>query len=512
MDRRIFWISRFMPSSNPPQIRYAILKAVSSEAQAASDKYSLGIQEQRSREAARAHGWIETAGPYEIPGESRTKYVNLAHAEAAMPDLKRLLDDAHERAYDVLVMYDYDRLRDLLGMVSKTLSHYRVQMYAVNLPVEPVSPAEYTPYKNDMAIMMETFAMMKQRTQTNDLRRKYIEAMPKRASKRGLPVHVPFGYKKPINSTTPPEIDETAAIHVLEIKDMFLAGKSTNDCADYLASSGVAPKGKKWYPQTVKAILTNPFYAGLVRWGMSRSELDPRTGRVKRNRKIDPETVAVGPGKHQPLWDEATYEALVAEFKRRGKTYSGKSSQALSSLLTCETCGLNLWAFYNSHSSDPKNLVWRCSSREEHVTIRNTEALRRLADVIERDIVKFEAEPDEQEGDLERKDRRELIELKEQRERLVNAYSIGLLNMADLSESKPRLDESIQAKEITVRAYDRARQSGRDRRIVIATLKANLHALPTFLNGSPPEVNFALRKIFSGIQVTASGELIPTWL
>ena len=126
-------------------IRYAILKAVSSEAQAGPEEVSLEVQETRSREQARQRGRVETAGPYTIPGESRTRYVNLSHAEVAMPDLKRMLDDAHEHAFDILVLYDYDRLRDLLGMVSKTLSHYKVQLFAVNMPIEPIPPAEYNP-------------------------------------------------------------------------------------------------------------------------------------------------------------------------------------------------------------------------------------------------------------------------------------------------------------------------------------------------------------------------------
>jgi DNA invertase Pin-like site-specific DNA recombinase len=492
-------------------IRYAILKAVSGERQAAPDKVSLEVQEYRSRELAQQRGWVETAGPYEIPGESRTKYVNLSHAEAAMPGLKRMLDDAHDRSFDILVLYDYDRLRDLLGMVSKTLSHYKVQMISVNMPVEPISPSVYNPYKNDMAVMMETLAMMKQKSQTNDLRRKYQEAMPKRASVRGLPVKVPFGYKS-INSKVPPEIDKELSKHLLHIKDMFLDGKSSTDCAEYMASVCSPPKGKKWYAQTIKHILTNPFYAGKVRWGATRAELDPRTGKVKRDRQVDPDTIIWGEGRHEPLWDESTHERLVHEFKRRGKTYPGKLSQALSGLLTCGTCGLRLWTFYNNRSKSDPVIVWRCSSREEHVSIFNDQALLKLSVSIERDIKKMEDLPQETESETEQIAKAELNELKIQRDRITNAYSLGIIAIDEFSRHKAPYDEKIAELELKVREYVRAERSSKDKRIMLEIIKENLHALPVFLAGNAPDVNFTLRKILTDITLREDGELELTWL
>jgi DNA invertase Pin-like site-specific DNA recombinase len=495
------------------KIRYAILKAVSTEAQAGRDKVSLEVQEARGREVARARGWVESSGPYTIPGESRTKYVNLAHAEAAMPDLKRMLDDAHTRAFDVLVMYDYDRLRDLLGMVSKTLSHYRVQMFAVNMPVEPVSPDQYNPYKTDMAAMMETLAMLKQKTQTNDLRRKYQEAMPRRASARGLPVKVPFGYKKPVNSKTPPEQDGALLEHVLRIKDMFLSGRSTGDCADYMNATGVPPKGKKWYPQTIKEILLNPFYAGVVRWGVTRSELDPRLGQTRRTRKHDPDTIAVGVGKHIPIWDNSTHDAIVAEFRRRGRAYRGKSNQTLSGLLECGLCGLRMWTFYNSSGPiSPARMVWRCSSREEHVTMHNSQVLERLAEIILRDVDHALARPDEYvAGEHAAADQAHLAELKERRTRLVNAYTVGALNMVEMAEMKAPIDDEVSAVEMRVREHLRAERANKDRIAMLETLKAHRNDLLPYLKGSPADVNYALRKAIKSIIIHESGELTINW-
>lgn len=493
-------------------IRYAILKAVSSAAQMGDDKVSLSVQENRARETARAKGWAETAGPYSIEGQSRLLYASLNLAEAAIPELKRMLDDAQRHAFDVLIVWDYDRFRDLLGMVSKTLSHYRVQIYAVNLPIEPLPPEQYTPYKTDLSAMMEALAMLKQKAATNDLRRKYAEAMPQRASKRGLPVQIPWGYKKPINSKTPPELDAHLTPYLVQMKDMFLAGKSTTDIAAWMNTTSLPPRGKTWYPQTIKQILTNPFYGGLVRWGITRAELDPRTGRVKRNRQTDMDQVASGPGLHTPVWDQYTSEALIQEFKRRGKTYEGKLNQTLSGLLICGICGQRLWVFYQ-HNVTGDNMIWRCSSRQEHVTLRNPAALDRVARAMAHDITRFYADPGATESNTEAEVKQTLDDLKAQRERLTHAYTIGLLTMEELSHQKPALDERIREQEHLAETYLRAERDTRDRRLVLEALKNNLHNIPAWLRSQPAsELNYVLRKIFSEITVPAdSDELTLHW-
>ena len=87
----------------PSVIRYAIWCAVSTAEQAAEEKFSLQTQEQVSRAAAEARGWQETSRPYIVPGESRTKFINLSDAEREIPALRQMLDDAKDGKFDVIV-------------------------------------------------------------------------------------------------------------------------------------------------------------------------------------------------------------------------------------------------------------------------------------------------------------------------------------------------------------------------------------------------------------------------
>ena len=92
--------------------KFSIWGAVSSEKQ--RDNASLEEQETKGRSVGTSKGWEESAGPYIVPGESRTRWVNLIHAEQQIPELAQMLEDARMGRFDILVMYDYNRLRDLM--------------------------------------------------------------------------------------------------------------------------------------------------------------------------------------------------------------------------------------------------------------------------------------------------------------------------------------------------------------------------------------------------------------
>lgn len=493
-------------------IRFAILIAVSSKAQAEDDKVSLAVQEQRCRETALARGWVEVCGPYSVPGESRQRWVNLRDAEIAIPQLKVMLDHAQAHKFDILVIYDYNRLRDLLDPVSKSLSHYNAQIFSISQPVEPVHPDKYSPYTTDISILMETLAKMTSRVQNNDLRRKYMTAMPRRASERGLPVHIPFGYLKARDSKTAPDVDPDLSKYVIEMKDMLLSGKSTLQIAEYMQGTGVSPKGQRWYSQTIRQIVTNPFYAGIVRWGISKSELDPRTGRIRRNRKIDPENFVTGPGKHQALWDEKTYREILAELHRRRKSYKGKSTQTLTGLLSCGICTQRLWAFYNHSVVSAENLTWRCSSRMDHVAIRNPTAIHTLGMQMTNDLINMADHPEEhQTDDGVEKMKTDLLDFQDQLERVNNAYQAGAFTLAELTSRKTILIEEIARLEAALEKYIDAEDNDHMRAVILADLRSNLGKIPKLLAGVPQDVNYILHKILSDIKVQEDGSLSLTW-
>ena len=111
--------------------RIAIWSAVSSQAQAKEDKVSIEVQIQRARDFAKERGWIETAGPYTVIA-SRTRWADLSEASQAIPDLALMLSDASAQRFDILLIFDYTRLRALLEPISQTIGRYGIQILSIS--------------------------------------------------------------------------------------------------------------------------------------------------------------------------------------------------------------------------------------------------------------------------------------------------------------------------------------------------------------------------------------------
>ncbi len=174
-------------------MRYAIWCAVSTEAQAASDKVSLSEQETQCVRIAADKGWTDTGLRFIVPGESRTRWLDLTAAAPHIPALRQLMSAAEGRKFDVLVLYDYNRLRDLLEPLSRFLRNLNITIYSKSQPVEPRELED-----SDTHVIMEGMAGIFSKLQISDLTRKRKYAMPRRIADRGLPANKPpFGYRKP---------------------------------------------------------------------------------------------------------------------------------------------------------------------------------------------------------------------------------------------------------------------------------------------------------------------------
>jgi hypothetical protein len=297
---------------------------------------------------------------------------------------------------------------------------------------------------------------------------------------------------------------------VLKAKDLFLAGRSTTQIAEALTLSGLFPKSGRWYPQTVKSILVNPLYAGVVRWGVSRSQLDPRSGRTHKNRKSPPEQVVSGPGKHQPLWDDFTHRSILAEFRKRGHSYRGRATQRFTSLLSCGVCGQRLWTFYNT-SVRPDNLIWRCSSRLEHVSILNSEAIHLVGVAIANDLMRLDPK-ERPSSELGVSLRSELMAAKGERDRLGDAYQAGADSVDEFLRRASPLDDRISDLERSLARADGVERDWLAREQAIYYLQENLRFIPGFLASAPAqEVNHLLRSVLSDVIVEGSDLVRLVW-
>lgn len=506
-------------------MRYAIYTAVSTVAQASPEKVSLEEQQRLCRQRAAAKGWRETSGPFIVPGESRTRWVNLRDAEENIPALKHMLTAAQQGQFDILILYDYTRLRELLDPVAKTLSAYGVQIYSISQPVDPIPPQEFD--VNETASTLQFVAGFTSRAEIAALRRRYKLGMPRRVAQKGLPTHKPpYGYRKPPGrefdrNAVPVQNPLTAPI-VLRIKDLFLAGRSLWQIAHALTAERIpTPAGKpKWSDVNVRLILKQRFYCGEVSFGRTRRIVDPRTGEVT-TAPNPPSRIVTARGAHTPLWDMTTQARIDDEFQKRGRKYTGIRTQRLSNLLYCGICGARCWVTYPGGYADSRRR-WVCSQDPKHVNRKDTDLLPALAIDLPALLDQFAPPaytprdqrphrparlsdgPDQQSA---------LQELLARSQKNYEAFEAGARDLGDYIQRKDQLDALIQTTRNRIAEDTAASQRAAQRLAAIRDFRSILHKIPRYIATAPAQdVNTQLRAIIQKIIITPNTikiELIP---
>jgi site-specific DNA recombinase len=489
-------------------MRYAIWAAVSSERQAAPDKVSLDVQIDACRARAAQYGWRESAGPYIVPGETRTRWINLRDAEAALPPLRELLDAAQRGDFDLLLLYDFTRLRELIDPVTRALAAYGVQTYSLAQSVSPVEPAHFDKRISGTASVVQAFAMLTSRSEIENITKRLYTGRLGRLPK-GLHISgpAPYGYKlSAAGPAAPLELDPPRAALVVKMKDLYLSGQTIPQIIEYLFENNFVPRtgGPRWSDYSIRYILRNPFYAGQVRYGLTRVTHDPRSGERKQILG-DPAAWQTAPGLHEPLWDAATHAALLAEMARRAKRNKGPRTYTLSSLLTCAEHHRPLYV-----KCQHQLFVWFCPRGVKghwHVSLRNDIALAWIANRLTSDLQAIQTglklpAPENPTPLLQDA----LSDLLARRERLTDALEAGSLDPATYAARTAALD--TRAAEIRQQLSAAADHEGaRLHRLSAANnLVEIIEQIPQFIAAGPPQqVNTALHALIRTITVTDEG-------
>jgi DNA invertase Pin-like site-specific DNA recombinase len=493
------------------KFRYAILSAVSTKKQA--EGTSLADQISICRRLTEK-GWVETDGPYIVKGQNRTQYLNLRDAEEEITAIHEMLEGAKERTYDVLVVYDHDRLRDLLSLVYASLSDYGVQLFSVSAQNTPVPPEEYDPYENDSNELMIGISSIRSKAEIARMRRKYRLGMRDRIRVYGLPAQIPFGYRRPLteshNRKAVPEQIPSICAHLVEIKEMYLRGHSTTELIEYLNQNNVnPPRGTVWYHNTVRDILKNPFYAGIVQFEKSKVKKDRRNKRKSRDRNIAAEKIITGPGKHIPLWDHPTHLAILAEVARRSRSTKGRANNQFTSLIECGECNAPMWRQGNGPRLASGRWIWRCSiERSQHPGITHDDLLDKVARALQTTLPKY-LQPRETQSpriDPPSASRALIADLTDQRTRIEDLFQLGKISMESYDRRVADIDQKIKtAKESSSAAETRAAQRSHVIKLLMSKLSHQVQHIPHWLtHANPSEVNLVLHALLKKIVLHGS--------
>lgn len=496
-------------------MRTAIWAAVSTTAQATPDKVSITVQLQKGREFIASRGY-QPAGEYIVPGESRTKYISLYHAEKEIEPLHHLLESAARNEFDLLFVYDLNRFRTLMRQVYDVLCDYNIQLFIHTNPREPVLPTHYTEEHKAAVGMIVDLANIISRNETSNLARHFREKMPGRIQ-RGLDARlggIPYGYKRthPGDKENPLVIDPPKARIVNQIKDLFLKGESYKGICKHLNQKNIpAPEGGIWYPETIRIILARPYYAGIVYFGIHKYNRDRRTG--TEHITINP-SPTYNKGKHKPLWDESTHLKILDIIEKRGRGYKGNKTARLSGLLNCY-CGkvLHLDRSKTTGSGTPYH-YWTCSSRlPAHTAISNKKALALIIPKIVEEIRNTPNLPiPVQTQDPAQDTQIALQELLKKRARWLDLYEDEKINKEALTERLQRIENQINESKalLTKQLTSKARlESSRTTRTRLAQLIDRLEGY--YLTAPEPQVNADLKDMIDRITITKDHHIKIHW-
>lgn len=486
-------------------MKIAIWAAVSTVSQATPDKVSIPIQLEKGRAfiSARNH---QPAGEYIVPGESRTKYISLYHAEKEIEPLHQMLEAASRKEFDLLFIYDLNRFRTLMRQVYDVLCDYNIQLYIHTNPREPVAPNAYTEEHKAAVGMIVDLANIISRNEINNLQRHFQEKMPGRIH-QGLDARlgkIPYGYKRshPGDKTHPLEIDPAKAAIVKQMAEWYIAGASLKEICRRLNAQNIrSSEGSLWYPESVRIILASPFYAGIVYFGVTRYKRDRRTGTTTRTLNPNP---TYGKGKHQPLWDENTHHKLLELIEKRGRGYKGDKTARLSRLLYC-FCGKKLYLDRSKKNGSGDNFpYWSCASRlPEHTQLSEKKALTLIIPAIVAEIrntpnIPEPKIPHDQTEDLTA----QLHAIQHKKQRWLDLYETETLDAPTLAARLQSVENELSFINAKLKKAQHTRARTQTRQAAHARLAQLIdHLEGYYLNAPEPQVNADLHEIIEKIVI-----------
>ena len=132
------------------------------------------------------------------------------------------------------------------------------------------------------------------------------------------------------------------APNVKVIFDLCCEGLGATAIANYLNERNVKPRKKAyWEPSSIREILHNETYIGLLTWGKNPIKKILENGKTKKKRFYNQKGFKVSRGLHEPLITEEQFELAQEMLKsRRSRNYSSNTiKNPLAGLIYCGYCG-----------------------------------------------------------------------------------------------------------------------------------------------------------------------------
>lgn len=298
------------------KLKAALYARVSTEEQA-KEGYSITAQISEIRKYAEQNG-LEIVDEYVDEGAS-------GKSIAGRPQMKRLLKDANQQRFGVVIIYKIDRLarklKDALE-ISETLERNNVRLISLNEKFDTTTAFGRTAFQ-----MICSFAELER----NNIVERVKLGMEQRAKEGKYNGGKVLGYD---NIDKELVINEYEAVIVRKIFDYANQGLGFKAITRRLNEEGYRSKMDKPFNVCgIKTILNNPIYIGKIRYNQLQDWSE------KRRKGKNPDFLLVD-GTHESLIAFELWESVHQKLCRRSyKPSRSHQPYILSGLLRCPVCG-----------------------------------------------------------------------------------------------------------------------------------------------------------------------------
>jgi len=375
----------------------------------AKEGFSLAAQEEKCKQFIEFHDWTYD-GVYKDDGYSGK--------DLKRPAMQRLLNDAKQKEFDILVVYRLDRLtRSVVDL------HYLLDLFDKH-KIKFKSATE--PYETTSAIgrLFVSIVGSIAQWERENLAERVRMGMERRAAEgKWNGSAIPYGYRLEGDRLV---IEPEEAELVRRIFSMYKQyGMDT--IANKLNDEGLKTrKGKHWDPNVIKYMLSNPIYIGRMVWG----------------RKTRSEAITIDGAAPAIISEEEFQEAQRIMKKRLSMPARGKSDTSdyiFAGILSCGYCGRKL------HGANRRGTYYYCCSNRyknwkncpmprvnERAVIQ--EVFRVIDFVADNDEIEPEQEEKQDASSRRQELEKQLEAIKKRRKKRLMAFENEIITLEELRE------------------------------------------------------------------------------
>ena len=273
---------------------------------------------------------------------------------SARPEMQKLLRDVETGRYAGVLVMEVERLargntRDQ-GIVAETFQYTGTKIVTPNKIYDPADESDQEYFEFGLFMSRREYKTINRR-----LQRGRAASLDEGKFIAGA---APYGYRKvklPRQKGYSLELIPDQADVVRRIFDLYVNGELQPDgelrqlgsfrIAKRLDAEGIpGPSGGKWPPCTVKDILVNPTYAGLLRWSYRPTVKRMINGSVVESRPVN-HSMRLSQGIHAPIVDRALWEQAQTIMANRSHAPLPKDRvflNPLAGVVYCSACGRSM--------------------------------------------------------------------------------------------------------------------------------------------------------------------------